>query len=143
MLSRAGTDGAIDLRLDQNVVRPADHDQMFDIVATDKHELPLPVQAECIDQPEPRLAGPSARNTQPMSEGQPVNNREHDKGGDAASGKESDLEDPIVRERKLIQPLHAQSKTSAAERATKPLFKFASRTMVSACAREARSGAAQ
>jgi hypothetical protein len=91
---------------------------MFDIVAPDKHQLPLPVEAECVDQPQPRLAGPSARNAQPMSEGQPIKNREHDEGGDAASRKESDLQDPTVRERKLIQPLHAQSKTSAAERAT-------------------------
>ena len=102
---------------------------MFDIVAPDQHQLPLPVEAEGVDQPEPRLAGPSARNAQPMSERQPVENREHDEGGDAASRKESDLEDPIVRERKLIQPLHAQSNTSAAER-DKPLFKSASRTMV-------------
>jgi hypothetical protein len=91
---------------------------MFDIVATDQHQLPLPIQAERIDQPEPRLPGPTTRNTQPMGEGQPVNNREGDEGGDAASRKESDLKDPIVRERKLIQPLHAQSNTSAAERAT-------------------------
>jgi hypothetical protein len=95
---------------------------MFDIVATDQHKLPLPIQAEGIDQPEPRLPGPSTRNTQPMSEGQPVNNRKHDEGGDAASRKQSDLENPIVRERKLIQPLHAQSNTSAAERLNKPLF---------------------
>jgi hypothetical protein len=91
---------------------------MFDIVAPDKHQLPLPVQTECIDQAEPRLAGSSARNPQPLSEGQPVNNREHDQGGDAAGRKKPDLKDPIVRERKLIQPLHAQPKTSAAERAT-------------------------
>jgi hypothetical protein len=90
---------------------------MFDIVAPDKHELPLPVQAECVHQAEPRLAGSSTRNTQAMSEGQPAKDREHDKGGDAASCKETDLQDPIVRERKFIQPLHAQSKTSAAERA--------------------------
>jgi hypothetical protein len=64
-----------------------------------------------------------------MSERQTVKNREHDEGGDAASREESDLEDPTVRERKLIQPLHAQSNTSAAER-DKPLFKSASRTMV-------------
>jgi hypothetical protein len=95
---------------------------MFDIVATDKHQLPLPVEAEGVDQTEPRLAGASARNTQPMSESQPVENREHDKGGNAASRKESDLKDPIVRERKLIQPLHAQSKTSAAKRLNEPLF---------------------
>jgi hypothetical protein len=91
---------------------------MFDIVASDKHQLALPVEAEGVDQAEPRLAGPSARNTQPMSESQPVEDREHDKGGNAASRKESDLEDPILPERKLIQPLHAQSKTSAAKRAT-------------------------
>jgi len=115
---------------------------MFDIVATDQHKLPLPIQAERIDQPEPRLPGPTTRNTQPMSEGQPVNNREGDEGADAASRKESDLKDPIVRERKLIQPLHAQSNTSAAERTT-------SRSLLSqpndglAGAREARSDAAQ
>jgi hypothetical protein len=57
-----------------------------------------------------------------MSESQPVEDREHDKGGNAASRKESDLKDPIVRERKLIQPLHAQSKTSAAKRVSGPLF---------------------
>ena len=105
--------GAIDLRLEQNVVRPADHDQVFDIVPPDEHELALPVEAECVDQPEPRLSGPSARNAQPMSERQPVKNRQNDKDGDPASQKESDLQDPIVRERKVTQPLHAQSKTSA------------------------------
>jgi hypothetical protein len=77
-----------------------------------------------------------------MREGQPIDNRENDKGGDAASRKKSDLEDPIVRERKLIQPLHAISKTSAAERTT-------NRSSIRqpndglACARETRSGAAR
>jgi hypothetical protein len=42
---------------------------MFDIVPADQHQLPLPIQAERIDQPEPRLPGPSTRNAQPMSEG--------------------------------------------------------------------------
>jgi hypothetical protein len=95
---------------------------MFDVVASDKHQLALPVQAEGDDQAEPRLAGPSARNAQPMSESQPVEDREQDKGGNATSRKESDLKDPILRERKLIQPLHAQSKTSAAKRLNDPLF---------------------
>ena len=103
---------------------------MFDIVASDEHQLPLPVEAEGVDQAQPRLAGPSAGNAQPMSEGQPVEDREHDKGGNAASREESDLEDPVVRERKLIQPLHAQSNTSAAKRLNKPLVQFANRTMV-------------
>jgi hypothetical protein len=112
------------LRLEQNVVRPTDQNQMFDIVAPDEHELALPVEAECVDQPEPGLAGPSARNAQPMSERQPVKNRQNDKGGDPAGQKEADLQDPIVRERKVTQPLHAQSKISAPGR-DKPLFKFA------------------
>jgi hypothetical protein len=86
---------------------------MFHVVAPDEHQLALPVEAECVDQPEPRLAGPSAGNAQPLSKRQPVKNRQNDKGGDRASQKEADLQDPIVRERKVTQPLHAQSKTSA------------------------------
>jgi len=125
-----GARGAIDLRLDQNVVRPADHDQVFDIVAPDEHQLPLPVEAECVDQPEPRLAGPTARNAQPLSERQSVKNRQKDEGGDAANREESDLKDTIVRERKIIQPLHAQSKVSALGRATKNSSKFACRMTV-------------
>jgi hypothetical protein len=35
---------------------------MFDIVAPDQHQLPLPVQAECVDQAEPWLAGSSPWN---------------------------------------------------------------------------------
>ena len=97
---------------------------MFDVVAPDEHQLALPVEAECIDQPEPRLAGPSAGNAQPMSERQPVQNRQNDENGDPAGQKEADLQDPIVRERKVTQPLHAQSKTSAPE-CDEAHFKFA------------------
>ena len=129
--------GAIDLRLQQNVVRPADHDQVFDIVAPDEHQLALPVEAESVDQPEPRLAGPSARNAQPMGERQPIENRQNDEGGDAAGRKESDLKDPIVRERKLIQPLHAQSKTSA-PRARQAVLQIRLPNDGLACARESR-----
>ena len=92
---------------------------MFDIVAPDEHQLPLPVEAECVDQPEPWLAGPTARNAQPMSERQSVKKRQKDEGGDAANREESDLKDTIVRERKIIQPLHAQSQVSALGRATR------------------------
>jgi hypothetical protein len=58
---------------------------MFHVVAADQHKLALPVEAEGVNQPEPGLAGPSAGNTQPLSERQPVKNRQHDKGGDRAS----------------------------------------------------------
>jgi hypothetical protein len=35
---------------------------MFDVVAANQHQLALPVETERVDQPEPRLAGPSAWN---------------------------------------------------------------------------------
>ena len=124
LFSRGRDRGAIDLQLDQNVVRPPDHNQVFDVVAPDEHQLALPVEAEGVDQPEPRLAGPSAGNTQTMSESQPVQNRQNDEDGDPAGQKEADLQDPIVRERKITQPLHAQSKTSAPE-CDEAHFKFA------------------
>jgi hypothetical protein len=42
-----------------------------------------------------------------MGEHQPVEDRKDDQRGDAARRQESHLDDPILRERKLIQPLHA------------------------------------
>ena len=51
---------------------------MLDIVAPDEHELPLAVEAEGVDQPKARLAGPPAGNAQPMRESQPVDNRQND-----------------------------------------------------------------
>jgi hypothetical protein len=79
---------------------------MFDIVTPYKHQLPLAIEAERIDQPEPWLTCPSAWNAQTVTERNPVSNREHDEGGNAASQKEPDLKDPIVREREVVQPLH-------------------------------------
>ena len=90
---------------------------MLDIVAPDEDQLALAVQGERVDEAKPRLAGPSARNAQPMGEHQSVKDRQDDERGDAARRQEPHLNDPIIRERKLIQPLHAQSKTPA-ERAT-------------------------
>jgi hypothetical protein len=58
---------------------------MFNIVAPDKDQLPLTIEAECIDQPEPRLAGPSTRNAQALGKRQPINEGEPDERGDAAS----------------------------------------------------------
>jgi hypothetical protein len=74
---------------------------MFDIVAPNEHELPLAVEAERVDEAEPRLAGPSARNAQPMRKYQSVDDRHDHQGGDSASGQETDLNDGIVGERKL------------------------------------------
>jgi hypothetical protein len=98
---------AVDLRFDQNVVRAADHDQMLDVVAPDEHQLPLAVETECVDEAEPRLTRSTARNAQPMGEHKSVEDRQDDKRGDAARHQETNLNDPIIRERKLFQPLHA------------------------------------
>jgi hypothetical protein len=51
---------ADDLRLDDDVIRAADHHQMLDIVAPHQDELALPIQAERIDQAKARLAGAAA-----------------------------------------------------------------------------------
>ena len=48
---------AIDLRFDEDVVRPADHHEVLDIVAPHQHELPLPIEAERIHEAKPRLSG--------------------------------------------------------------------------------------
>jgi hypothetical protein len=112
---------AVDLRFDQNVVRPSDHDQMLDIVAPDEDQLALAIETERVHEAKPRLACPPARNAQPMGENQSIKDRKDDECGDTARRQESRLNDPIIRERKLIQPLHAQSKTPAAECATTAL----------------------
>jgi hypothetical protein len=115
---------------------------MFDIVAPDEHELALAIEAECIDEAKPRLSRPSARYAQAMGEHEPIKNRKDDKRGDAARQQESDLNDPIICERKLIQPLHAQSKTPAPS-GRQLLFGFGFRTATSPRAREARSAATE
>ncbi len=74
---------------------------MLDVVAPDEHELPLAVETERIDEPEPWLARPPARNAQPMREHQPIGNRQDDQGGDSANRQKSDLKDAVVGERKL------------------------------------------
>ena len=69
--------GADDLRFDQDVVGPADHDQMFDIVAAQQNQLTLPVERKGVDQPQPRLArATAAGNAQAMAEREPINDRE-------------------------------------------------------------------
>ena len=74
---------------------------MLDIVAPNQHQLPLAVEAERVDEAEPRLTRPGARNAQPMGERQSVDDRQDHQSGDAASRQESDLKDPIVGERKI------------------------------------------
>ena len=102
---------------------------MLDIVAPDEDQLPLTVETKRVDQAEARLAGPSARNAQPMGEYQSVEDRQDDECGDAARRQEPHLNDPIVCERKLIQPLHAQSNTPPPS-ARQPSLRFGFRALL-------------
>lgn len=51
-----GPGNAHDIRFDDDVVRTADEKKVLDIVATQKNELPLPVEIVDVDDAEPRLA---------------------------------------------------------------------------------------
>jgi hypothetical protein len=93
---------AIDLRFDQDVVRAADHDEVFDIVAPDQNELTLSVETERVDEAQPWLARPAPRHTQPMRKHKPVDDRQDHQRGDSAGRQKSDLNDAVVAERKLI-----------------------------------------
>jgi hypothetical protein len=58
-VARVAALGADNIRLDHDVVGSPDHQQMFDIVASNNNELALPVEVEGIDGPKPRQPGPS------------------------------------------------------------------------------------
>jgi hypothetical protein len=53
-LARRG--GAYDVGLDHDVARPADHQQVLDIVATDQDQPTPAVDGGCVDDGKPRLA---------------------------------------------------------------------------------------
>jgi hypothetical protein len=74
---------------------------MLDIVTPNQNKLPLAVEAERVDEAEPRLTRPGARNAQSTGERQSVDNRQHHQSGYAAGRQEPGLKDPIVGERKI------------------------------------------
>ncbi|MBV8320041.1 MAG: hypothetical protein JO049_05135 [Hyphomicrobiales bacterium] len=112
-----GRKRSIDLRLDENVIRPTDHDEMFHVVASDEDELPLAVQTERVDEAQPRLPGPPSWDPQPVREHQTINDCYRYQNSDTASHQNTDLGNRIGAERKVIQPLHAISNARAADRA--------------------------
>jgi hypothetical protein len=78
-LAALGTD---DLRFYDEVVGTTDHQQMFNIVASNNNKLAPPVEVEGIDGPKPRLPGPSVRRQpEPSSEGKAENHRKQNHGG--------------------------------------------------------------
>ena len=81
-VARLAALGSNDLRFDGQVVGTTDHQQMFNIVASNNNKLTLPVEVEGIDGPKPRLPGPSvARQPEPSSEGKAENHRKQNHGG--------------------------------------------------------------
>ncbi len=77
-LAALGTD---DLRFYDEVIGTTDHQQMFNIVASNNNKLALPVEVEGIDGPKPRLPGPSVvRQPEPSSEGKAENHRKQNHG---------------------------------------------------------------
>jgi hypothetical protein len=104
--------------LDEDVVRPADHHEMFDIVAADKHKLPLAVETERVDQTQTRLARPPSRDPQPMREHHAIDDRQNHQSGEPAGDKNGYPAETSVAGEKVIQPLHAISNACAANRAS-------------------------
>jgi hypothetical protein len=80
---------ADDFGLNDQIVRPAQHDQMFDIIAANDHQLPLAIELKGVDQTEPGLAAPYlSGHPQPPRKDEPINERkdknsedEHQRGG--------------------------------------------------------------
>ena len=60
-------------RFDHEIVGAADHDEVFDIVASHEDQLALPVEIEGVHDAEPRLSRPAvSRHVQPAAEQQAV-----------------------------------------------------------------------
>jgi hypothetical protein len=71
-----------DFSLDHQIVRAAQHDQMFDIVAANDHQLPLAVEVKGVHQTEPGLTPAClSGHPQPPREDEPIKERK-DKNGD-------------------------------------------------------------
>jgi len=67
----------------ENVSRPADHDEVFDIVAPYEHQLTLTVERICIDEAEARLSRAPARgNAQAMPKHESVEEKHNQYRGD-------------------------------------------------------------
>ena len=74
---------------------------MLDVVAPHQYQLPLPVEAESVDEAEPRLSRPAPRDAQSMGEYELVEDRQNHQTGEAAGRQESDLNHTVVGERKI------------------------------------------
>ena len=107
-IARLGPD---DLRLDQNVVRAADHDEMFGVVAPDDDKLALAVEIEGIDDAQPQLPA-AAGHPQPPAESQTEDEqdqqgRDDQREGGGAIGQGLVSTEPAKGLHKLLKsPIH-------------------------------------
>jgi hypothetical protein len=93
-----GRRDARDRGFDQNIVRPADHDQMFDIVSPYEHELALPVEIEDIDNGKPRLVPAAAVHGDPPVEQNPPSHDDEDADGDEQDEHQQNGNELVVAE---------------------------------------------
>jgi hypothetical protein len=91
-----------DLGLDDDVVRTADHQEMFDIVPPHDDKLALSVKRKGVDQTQPRLARLApARKAQPMAEKSAISDNQGDNRNERYSREYGDLQDGFVAKRKI------------------------------------------
>jgi hypothetical protein len=101
-----GRRGTGDRGFDQNIVRPADHDQMFDIVAPHQHELALSVEVEDIDDGESRLAPATVWHIEPLAAQNPAQHgdEQHD---DGECDDRQQKQDELAVAEKITEDRHA------------------------------------
>jgi hypothetical protein len=108
--ARLGTD---DRGFDDHIVRAADHNEVFDIIAAHDHELPLPVHLKGIDDAEPLLPASPARQFDATAENNAEENKDKRHADQKAHRRQNEGECAILS--KSTQELHVLgSLTSAA-----------------------------
>ena len=77
---------------------------MLDIVAPHQHQLPLPVEAEGVDEAEAGLAGPrAARQAQPVREQGAIDDEQRQQRESHEGADHDELHDGLVRQRQRAQ----------------------------------------
>ena len=99
--------GTRDRGFDQHIVRPADHDQMFDIVAPYQHELALPIEIEHIDDGEPRLAPATVLDVETLAVQDPAHHGNDDDHDDDEYGELQQNGDELIVAKKTTDIRHA------------------------------------
>jgi hypothetical protein len=90
--------GANDARLDHDIVRAADHQQVLDIVAPHDDELALSVDLESVDHAEPLLAATPARQLDTAAEDDAEQNEDERHANQEADRRQKEGERSVLSE---------------------------------------------